>query len=321
MLRAALTDEPDHASGFAILGPRVMIAMGALPATGLVQPGSLLDYAWRVVLPPGTNVPAFVAAIRAAFPDTGWRIRDASQSAPGVDRAIAQTSLFLTLVGLCALLVGGIGVATGVRAWLEARALTIATLRCLGASARLIFAVFLIQVMALCVAGVVIGVAAGAVLPVVGLHLAQDLLPVPVQLGVYPRPLVLAVVYGLLTAGAFALWPLARAAQIPGAALFRDALLPSGRGVPAAVWAANAGAGRAAGRHRGADRRRSRLRAVVLRRSRRDAAAVPRRWLGADGGGPARAGAAPGLAAARHRQSVPPGGRDAVAAGGARAGG
>ncbi len=64
-----------------------------------------------------------------------------------------QTSLFLALVGLSALLVGGIGVATGVRAWLEGRARTIATLRCLGASARLIFGVFLIQVLALCARG------------------------------------------------------------------------------------------------------------------------------------------------------------------------
>ena len=240
VLRAALTREPDHASGFAILGPRVMIAMDALPATGLVQPGSLLTYAWRVVLPPGTDPKAFAAQVRTAFPGTGWRIRDATEAAPGVDRAVDQTSLFLTLVGLCALLVGGIGVATGVRAWLEARALTIATLRCLGASARMIFAVFLIQVMALCAAGIVIGLVAGAALPIVGLDLFGNLLPVPVQLGVYPGPLGLAAVYGLLTAAAFALWPLARAAQIPGAALFRDALLPSGRGVPAAIWAANA---------------------------------------------------------------------------------
>jgi len=240
VLRAALTSEPDHASGFAILGPRVMIAMDALPATGLVQPGSLLNYVWRVVLPQGTDAKAFIAEIRAAFPGSGWRIRDSTEAAPGVDRAVAQTSLFLTLVGLCALLVGGIGVATGVRAWLEARALTIATLRCLGASARLIFAVFLIQVMALCAVGIVIGLLAGAALPILGLKLFGDLLPVPVEHGIYPAALVLAAVYGVLTAGAFALWPLARAAQIPGAALFRDALLPSGRGVPAVVWAANA---------------------------------------------------------------------------------
>ena len=71
---------------------------------------------------------------RSAFPGQGWRIRDPRDAAPGVTRFIDQTSLFLTLVGLTSLLVGGIGVANGVRAWLDARARTIATLRCLGAS-------------------------------------------------------------------------------------------------------------------------------------------------------------------------------------------
>ena len=239
ILRAALIREPDHANGMAILGPRVLIAAAALPATGLVQTGSLLGYEWRVVLPPGTDVKALTVAIRDAFPGSGWRIRNATEAAPGVSRAVDQTSLFLTLVGLCSLLVGGIGVATGVRAWMEARARTVATLRCLGAGSGLILQIFLIQVGLLCSAGVAIGVAIGAALPVAGLWLFGDLLPVPASAGLYPGPLALAALYGVLTAGAFALWPLARAAQIPGAALFRDALTPAGRGVPTAVWVAN----------------------------------------------------------------------------------
>ncbi len=226
-LRGVLLTEPDRVATPTILGPRALIAAAALPATELVQPGSLLNYDLRVVLPPGTDPTATTAALRAAFPDQGWRIRNASEAAPGVARFIDQTSLFMTLVGLTALLVGGIGVATGVRAWLEARARTIATLRCLGASTRTIFAVFLIQVLALSAVGVLIGVVVGAMLPIVGVQLLGDALPVPPQAGLYPRSLALAAAYGLLTAGAFALWPLARASQIPGAALFRDALLPT----------------------------------------------------------------------------------------------
>ena len=226
-LRGVLQSEPDRVATPTIFGPRAMIAAAALPATELVQPGSLLNYDLRVVLPPGTDPVATTAALRAAFPNEGWRIRNASEAAPGVARFIDQTSLFMTLVGLTALLVGGIGVATGVRAWLEARARTIATLRCLGASTRTIFSVFLIQVLALSAAGVLIGVAVGAVLPVLAVALFGDALPVPPQAGLYPRSLALAAAYGLLTAGAFALLPLARASQIPGAALFRDALLPA----------------------------------------------------------------------------------------------
>ncbi len=226
VLRAALAGEPDHAAS-ALLGPRAIIGAADLPATGLVQPGSLLTYEWRVVLPGNTDPARVVAAIRHDFPDSAWRIRTSREPPQGLDRAISQTDLFLTLVGLSSLLVGGIGVATGVRAWLEARAGTIATMRCLGGEERLIFGVILIQVLGLCAFGVAIGVLAGAALPAAAIAMFGADLPVPAQIGVYPAPLVMAAVYGMLTAAAFALWPLGRAARIPGAALFRDAILPS----------------------------------------------------------------------------------------------
>jgi putative ABC transport system permease protein len=228
-LAAALDTEPDHAGVGALMGPRAMIALSRLAATGLIQPGSLVTYEWRVLLPPGTGRAAFVARLKQAFPDTGWRIRDSGQADPGLQRAIDQTGLFLVLVGLSALLVGGIGVATGVRAWLEGRARTIAILRCVGASARLIFATFLIQVLGLCTVGIGLGILVGAGLPMAAIALFGDQLPVPAKLGVYPAPLALAALYGALTAGVFALWPLGRAARIPGAALFRDAFTPVGR--------------------------------------------------------------------------------------------
>ena len=239
-VRGALINEPDRSASPTILGPRAMIGLQTLPATALVQPGSLLNYDLRATLPPGADVAATLAALRSAFPEQGWRLRTSAEAAPGAARIIDQTSLFLTLVGLTALLVGGIGVSTGIRAWLEARARTIATLRCLGATTRTIFATILIEVGALALLGVAIGVAAGAVLPVLATLAFGDQLPVPPRLGIYPAPLALAAVYGLLTAAAFALWPLARASQISGAALFRDALLPERVRARPALLAVNA---------------------------------------------------------------------------------
>lgn len=239
-VKAGLVDEPDRAGAAMLLAPRAMIALSRLGETGLVQPGSLLNYDLRAVLPPGVEPRALVDDLRAAFPGTGWRIRVAGEAAPQTARFLEQTTLFLSLVGLSALLVGGIGVATGVRAWLEARARSIATLRCLGASVATVFAVYLIQVAALCAAGIVLGVVAGAGLTAAGVALFGAALPVPPQAGVYPGPLLLAVIYGVLVSAAFALWPLARAAQIPGAALFRDAALPQQVRAPAGWLAANA---------------------------------------------------------------------------------
>ncbi|HQT76424.1 MAG: glycosyl transferase family 1 [Rhodospirillales bacterium 20-64-7] len=218
-----LTHEPDRVATASILGPRVLIAAEALPATGLISPGSMVRYAIRLT----ASDPARIARdIPAVFPDQGWRIRTPKDAAPGIGRFIDQTALFLTLVGLTSLLVGGIGVANGVRAWLDARARTIATLRCLGASSGLVFAVCLIQVLALSGAGIAIGLLAGAGLPLFGARFLAAVLPVPPVLGVYPGPLLVAAAYGLLIALCFALWPLGRAARIPGGALFRDGLVP-----------------------------------------------------------------------------------------------
>ena len=225
-VRGTLATEPDRVAAPTLLAPRAMIALSALPATQLVQPGSLLNYDLRATLPPGLNPATVASDLRRDFPGTGWRIRLAGEAAPGIARFVEQTSLFLTLVGLTALLVGGIGVATGVRAWLEARARSIATLRCLGAPIRTVFATYLIQIGVLCTAGIVLGVAAGTLLTAAAIALFSDALPVPAAFGFYPRPMLLAVAYGLLVAAAFALWPLARAAQIPGAALFRDTVSP-----------------------------------------------------------------------------------------------
>lgn len=236
----ALSYEPDRVATASLFGPRVLVASAALPRTGLLAPGAMVRYAMRATLPKPVPATELAAALRQQFGDQGWRIRDPHDAAPGVSRFIDQTGLFLTLVGLTSLLVGGIGVANGVRAWLDARARSIATLRCLGASAGQIFAMCLIQVMALSLAGIVLGLLAGSAIPLLGASLLKDMLPVPPVLGIYPLALLEAGAFGLLTALCFALWPLGRAARIPGGALFRDALMPAATRPSPALIAANA---------------------------------------------------------------------------------
>ena len=237
-LRAALVSTPDLVSGPAIFGAPALIAAAALPGTGLVVPGAIVSYTLRAALPDPAAGPAVRAALAARFAAQGWRIRGPAEAAPGAARFITLTSRFMALVGLTALLMGGIGVAGGVEAWLAARAETLAILRCLGASARLVFAVCLLQVAALASVGIALGLAAGALVPVLAGRWLAGVLPVPVVSGVFPGPLALAAAYGALTAGAFALGPLGRAAQVPGAALFRGAAVGDGAttGRGAARW-------------------------------------------------------------------------------------
>jgi putative ABC transport system permease protein len=225
--RATITQEPDKVASPSLLGPRAMIALASLDTTRLIQPGSLVTYEYRLALPPGADRQRFIADLRRDFPESGWRIRSSDVAAPGVNRFLDRAAFFLTLASLTALLVGGIGIATGVSAWLEQRARTIATLRCLGAPPALIFTTYLIQVMALALLGIALGLLIGFGLTWAGAAALASILPVAPRILPYPVPLLLAAAYGLLTALAFTLWPLGRAGSIPGAALFRDVVAPS----------------------------------------------------------------------------------------------
>ncbi len=225
-LRADLAFEPDRAAKVVSFGPHVLVARDSLPETDLIQPGSLVHYHYRLRLPAGSDLTVFRADLNVAFPDAGWRIRGPDQAAPGVTRFVERLSLYLTLVGLTALLVGGLGVANAVNAYLEGRAATIATLKCLGAPGRLIFRTYMAQIMLLALLGIGIGLALGASAPFAAAGLLSDLLGWQIAMGVQPLALARAAAFGLLTAFAFSLWPLARARWVPGANLFRDTVAP-----------------------------------------------------------------------------------------------
>jgi putative ABC transport system permease protein len=224
---ATIAQEPDKVASPSLLGPRAMIALASLDATRLIQPGSLVTYEYRLALPAAVDRQRFIADLRRDFPESGWRIRSSDVAAPGVNRFLDRAAFFLTLASLTALLVGGIGIATGVSAWLEQRARTIATLRCLGAPPSLIFTTYLMQVMALALLGIALGLVIGFGLTWAGAAALASILPVAPRILPYPMPLAMAALYGLLTALAFTLWPLGRAGSIPGAALFRDVVAPS----------------------------------------------------------------------------------------------
>ncbi len=220
-LRAVLVHEPDALSGTFDLGPKVTLALPALPATGLIQPGALLGYGYRVKLPPGGDAAAFAARAKADLPDAAWRIRGFADAAPSLQRLLDRLTVFLTLVGLTALLVGGVGIGNAVTAYLNQKLPSIAALKCLGASRRLVFACYLLQILALAAAGIGLGLVLGAASPFLVAPFLPASLPVGPELGIYGRPLAIAAFDGLLATLAFALWPLGIACDARPASLFR----------------------------------------------------------------------------------------------------
>ncbi len=226
VLRAVLDHEPDSVSGIFELGPRVIVAAAALPATQLIAPGTLVEHAYRLRLPAGTDVSRVIAAAKDAFPQAGWRVRNFADAAPNLQELLDRLTVFLTLVGLTALLVGGVGVGNAVESYLSDKIETIATFKCLGASRRLVFATYLLQILVLSLAGIAIGVILGALAPVALVPLLPASLPVEAQAGLYPAPLLLAAAYGLLATLAFASWPIGAACEIRAASLFRNLVEP-----------------------------------------------------------------------------------------------
>ncbi len=223
-LGARLLSEPDSASGGFFIAPRVIVLRADLAQSGLLGPGTLFDSTYRLLLPKGSDLGAVKTEIEAAFPDAGLRWQDSRRPAPGVAMFIDRMGDFLVLVGLAGLAVGGVGVAAAVRSYLEAKVSTIATLRTLGATGGLIFQTYFLQIALLAGIGVVLGLLLGMGIPMLFAGQITAALPFPVQIGFALRPMAEAAFYGLTSAFLFALWPLARSADIRAAALYRGGL-------------------------------------------------------------------------------------------------
>ena len=215
-------------------------------------PGSLVRWIYRVKLPDNAAddraAAAFIADARAASPEAGWEISSRANASPQLERTISRFTQFLTLVGLAALLVGGVGVANAVKSHIDRRRDVIATFKAVGATGRDVFTIYTTQVIVLAALGSVIGLAAGAALPFLIVGLFGKILPLPVVPALHFDELALSFVYGLLTALAFGLWPLGRVHDVPVAALFREtvtsSLAPAALALPRADGACDRGAGR-----------------------------------------------------------------------------
>lgn len=228
-IRAFITQEPDKSNEGFLLGPTILIHNDAMAETGLVRLGSLIRYHYRLALEPDVDLDVWQDRLAKAFPDAGWQIRDRSNGAPGVRRFVNQMEMFLTLVGLTALTVGGVGVGNAVRGYLDRKTASIATLKTLGAEGALVFRVYLIQISLMAAIAIALGLIIGSLAPLGVVGALESRLPVTPELGLYPKAVLSAAAYGFLITLIFAVWPLAKAREVPAARLFRALVAPEGR--------------------------------------------------------------------------------------------
>ncbi len=208
VIRATITDIPGDPGIAATVGPRVFIPERYVAETQLLGLGSRAEYEAVVQLPKGINAPLWVAPLRPRFEAGNIRIRTVVESEMDLTDAIAQLARFLSVVGLIALLLGGIGVASGVNAFVQRKIDTVAVLRCLGASSAQVLTIYLVQAAAMgflgAAAGALLGVGIQFGLPVV----LGDFLPVDVRVTLVPQAIGLGLAVGVWVAIVFALRPL-----------------------------------------------------------------------------------------------------------------
>ncbi len=231
-LRAAgvIKDEPDRLSEGFQLGPTIIVAEGIPAEAGLIAPGALYQSKHRIAFSnPSRDPEAVQEALTKRFPNAGFDIRTRDRASPGAERFVRQMSDFLTLVGLAALVIAGIGIAGGVSSYLDQRRASIATLKVLGATSSDIVRIYAMQIGVAALAGSLAGLAAGVLVTPLLASALQGLLPVESGFIISPPALLLAASYGLLVAFAFAAAPLLRARTYPAMALMRSGIVPLAR--------------------------------------------------------------------------------------------
>lgn len=217
---AIIEQEPDRLAAGPALGSRILLSLDALAKTGLIEPGSLVRWNYRIKTAKQPAAP-LKDALAAKFPEAGFLVRDSHDPSPGVSTMLKRLTEFLTLVGLTAMLTGGIGVANAVAAFIERRRMTIATYKAVGAGQSLIFRTLFIEIGLLAASGIAIGLAIAAILPLLSANLVKGLLPIAIEPRLYWEALGVAVLFGALTAFPFIIWPLGRSHRVRPAELFR----------------------------------------------------------------------------------------------------
>ena len=229
-LRGTVLAEPDRLGNAFALGPRLFLSGESLRSTGLIALGSRVTHRLLVKLPEGTTavgVEEFGVRLRNALADPAfYRIETAAEGQPEMRRGVDRTERFLGLVALLSLVVGGVGVAQTVRAWLASRLDSIAVFKALGARPREILAIYLGQTVLLATAGSLAGALLGLALERLVPSLAGSLLPVVPQIEFQPLAVLRGLALGLGTSLLFAFPPLLAALAVPAARVLRREIEP-----------------------------------------------------------------------------------------------
>ncbi|HWA10374.1 MAG TPA: FtsX-like permease family protein [Opitutaceae bacterium] len=220
----ALRKLPGEPLAVAMIAPRAFIPLGALADTGLLGAGSdvLMRYRVELKLPPDRDPAAVVDEMRERFAGQRLGYDTVEQRKRALGRALENIQGFLGLVGFVALFLGAIGVASAIHVYVRQKTATVAVLRCLGASARQSFAVYLVQGVALGAFGALLGAALGIAVQLVLPSVLKGMLPFDVDFFVAWFAVGRGMAAGFVICVLFALLPLLAIRRVPPLAALRS---------------------------------------------------------------------------------------------------
>ncbi len=190
------------------VAPAIYINMSEIDSTGLIQPGSLINYAYYYKVPESFEIDKWKAARKTQFRSDNVRLETIEDRKENLNKAFSFLNYFLNLVAIVALLLGCLGVASSVLIYIKSKTNSIALLRCLGMKPWDAFLVYFIQITFLGTIGVFIGIGLGVIIQSALPILMKDFLPVSVQMDISPRAILEGLIVGLAVTTLFSLIPL-----------------------------------------------------------------------------------------------------------------
>ena len=206
-----------------VMAPRVFVPERFTQETQLLGFGSRASYEWLVKIPASVSSTEFVKPLRAKFQNEHVHVVTVVQRETNISESVQQLADFLGIVGLIALLLGGIGVASGVNAFVTRKIDVVAVLRCLGATSGQVLAIYVAQAAAMGFVGAAVGAALGIAIQYTLPVAIKDFLPVDVSVALDWRAIGMGLAIGVWVALVFALRPLLALRRVsPLQALRRD---------------------------------------------------------------------------------------------------
>ncbi|MFI5304758.1 MAG: ABC transporter permease [Nitrospiria bacterium] len=221
--------EPDRITEAFSMGPRIIISESSIDKTGLIQPGSRVRYRYLLQLPPGMNPAALINELKETLKDEKASVESYQEAQPRLRRFLNNLTIYLGLIGLIALFIGGIGVGNSVHAYLKEKTNSMGILKCIGTTSKVLFAIYLSQALILGLLGSILGISFGLILHLFFQEYLHGIIP---QAGEYLFPYVpilQGLTAGILVILLFSFLPLFKIMDLNPMHIFRENMLPDAR--------------------------------------------------------------------------------------------